>query len=320
MTSSPEALSKARQPVHFWASVLCVAALAVAPLWMLIGNPAVLRGNPLLPVLLVTAAAVGVLWGVLLWRRRGAFRKRLGLRATGAWAGRAAVLALVATLLWLNPFAYQSGGTAEAGAIIEVSVAEAPTAITMTPSVGTPAKGLVFYPGARVEARAYVDLLKPAVDAGVLVVILKAPLNLSLLDGNQARGVMADHPEISSWTVGGHSLGGVTASSFALSNPDVDGLLLYASYPLDSLRDRAGLQVLSILGSEDGLSTPAKIDASRELLPPDTTFVEVQGGNHAFFGNYGAQPGDGNPTADRAAAQEQITDATVAFLTQRRAG
>ncbi len=315
MTSSLDVSSVTRRPVLFWASALCVAALVLAPLWMLLGNPAVLRGHPLLPALLVTAVVVGLLWAVLLWRRRRVSRKRSALRAAGAWVGRVAVLALVAMLVWLNPFAYQQGAVA-AGSSPSASVIEEPTAIVMRPDGAPVSKGLVFYPGARVEARAYADILKPAVDAGVLVVILKTPLNLSLLDGNQARGVMEAHPEISTWTVGGHSLGGVSASSFALGNQDVDGLLLYASYPLDSMRDRAGLKVLSISGSEDGLSTPEKINASRELLPLDAAFVEVQGGNHAFFGDYGPQPGDGEPTVDRDVAQGQIAAATAAFLTR----
>lgn len=315
MTSSLQVTADKRLPVSFWVSAVCVAALVLVPGWMLLGNPAVLRGHPLLPSLLVTAAAVGVLWGILLWRRRRSSSKRSLARAVGAWAARVGVLALVAMLAWLNPFAYQASEAAEAGSVAG-SMVESPTAITMKPAGAAVTKGLVFYPGARVEARAYADILKPAVDAGVLVVILKTPLNLSLLDGSQARGAMADHPEISTWTVGGHSLGGVSASSFALGNKDVDGLLLYASYPLDSLRDRSGLQVLSISGTEDGLSTPAKIDASRELLPADATFVEIRGGNHAFFGSYGAQPGDGEPSVGRGVAQEQISAATVAFLMQ----
>ncbi|MCT9869639.1 alpha/beta hydrolase [Paenarthrobacter aurescens] len=316
MTSSPEAPPVTHRPALFWASALCVAALVLVPLWMLLGNPAVLRGHPLLPALLVTAVVVGVLWAVLLWRRRRTSPKRSVLRSVGAWAGRVAVLALVAMLLWLNPFAYLPSSPVAVGSASSASVAEESTAIVMTPAGAPASRGLVFYPGARVEARAYTDILRPAVDAGFLVVILKTPLNLSLLDGNQARGAMTAHPEVSSWAVGGHSLGGVSASSFALGNPDVDGLLLYASYPLDSMRDRAGLKVMSISGSEDGLSTPEKIDASRQLLPLDTTFVEVQGGNHAFFGDYGPQPGDGEPTVGRDVAQEQIAAATVSFLTQ----
>lgn len=317
MTSSPVVPSGSalRRPLAFWASTMCAAALILVPAWMLISNPAVLRGHPLLPVLLAVAAAGGLLWGVVLWRRRDS-RKRSISRAVGAWIGRLAVLALVAMVAWLNPFAFQPADATEAAPSSGVAIAESATAVTMSPGGAPATKGLVFYPGARVEALAYADILRPAVDAGNLVVILKAPLNLSLLDGNQARSVMSDHPEVSAWTVGGHSLGGVSASSFAQGNTDVSGLLLYASYPLDSMRDRTGLSVLSISGTEDGLSTPDKIDASRERLPLDAGFVVVQGGTHAFFGSYGAQPGDGEPTISREAAQEQISTATVDFLAQ----
>ncbi|UKA49909.1 alpha/beta hydrolase [Arthrobacter sp. FW305-123] len=313
MTSSPDVQQPARRPALYWASGVCAAALVLIPGWMLIGNPAVLRGHPLLPAILVTAAVVGLLWGILLWRRRQSAPERSLPRSVGAWAGRVAVLALVAALAWLNPFAYQASG---AGLSAGISLSESPTALTMKPAGAAATRGLVFIPGARVEARAYADILRPAAEAGVLVVILKTPLNLSLLDGNQARGAMVEHPGIATWAVGGHSLGGVSASSFALENQDVDGLLLYASYPLDSLRDRRDLQVLSVFGSEDGLSTPAKIEASRELLPLNTTFVEVRGGNHAFFGDYGAQPGDGEPSVSRDDARKQIGEATAAFLEQ----
>jgi len=311
MTLHSARLETTNRPALFWASWLCAAALVLVPAGMLIGNPAVLRGHPLLPAILVTAFVVGLLWGVLLWRGRDVRLRRSTLRAAGAWLGRAVVLALVAALAWLNPFAYQ---VASAVVASEISLVETPTAITMSPVGGQASRGLVFYPGAKVEARAYADILRPAVDAGILVVILKEPLNLSLLDGNQARGAMSDHPGIRTWAVGGHSLGGVSASSFALNNKDVAGLLLFASYPVDSLRDRADLKVLSISGTEDGLSTPGKIDASRQLLPSDAAFLAVQGGNHAYFGDYGEQPGDGEPAVARDVAQKQISSATTAFL------
>jgi hypothetical protein len=314
-SSSPAtALPVRRRTALFWASVVCAAALVAVPVWMLAGNPAVLAGHPLLPGLLMAAAVVGVFWAVLLWRRRAAARARTLIRAVAAWAARIAVLALVAALAWLSPFAYQPGQAAEAGPTSDLTITETNSTITMSPEGARATKGLVFYPGARVDARAYQDILAPAVDAGNLVVILKEPLGLSLLDGNQARGAMADNPAITTWAVGGHSLGGVAAASFALNNTAISGLVLYASYPLDSLDARPGLSVLSVSGTRDGLSTPAKIDASRELLPADTEFAVVQGGVHAFFGDYGAQPGDGEPGISREAAQEQIAAATVTFL------
>ena len=317
METSPAGRASApprKRTALFWASVVCAAALIGVALWMLAGNPAVPGGHPLLPGILLAAAAAGAAWAVLLWRGRDVPRPRSRVRAIGAWAGRLAVLALAAALAWLNPFAYQPGPTAEAGPASDLTVTETSTAITMSPDRARTTRGLVFYPGARVDARAYQDILAPVVGAGYRVVILKEPLGLSLLDGNQARSAIRDNPDITSWAVGGHSLGGVAASSFALHNTDISGLVLYASYPVESLRGRTGLAVLSLSGTKDGLSTPEKIQASRELLPVDTEFIAVQGGVHAFFADYGAQPGDGEPGISRGAAQQQIGAATVSFL------
>lgn len=316
METSPAGHTTARprnRTALFWASVACAAALLGVAVWMLAGNPAVLGGHPLLPGILLAAAAAGAAWAVLLWRRREVPRPRSRVRTIGAWAGRLAVLALAAGLAWLNPFAYQPGPTAEAGPASDFTVTETDTTITMSPD-GAATKGLVFYPGARVDARAYQDVLAPVVGAGCRVVILKEPLGLSLLDGNQARSAIEANPDIATWAVGGHSLGGVSASSFALNNTEVTGLVLYASYPVESLRGRTGLSVLSVSGTQDGLSTPEKIEASRELLPVDTEFVAVQGGVHAFFGDYGPQPGDGEPGISRSSAQQQIGSATAGFL------
>jgi predicted alpha/beta-hydrolase family hydrolase len=234
-------------------------------------------------------------------------------------AGRITVLGVVAALMWLSPFPHQSeprqalrasGSTATTQA---TSSTEDAASITLAPA-GNATTGLVFYPGAKVDAHAYQDLLQPLAAAGHLVVILKEPLGVSLLDTNQARAAMDRHPGIATWAVGGHSLGGVSASAFAASNPDVAGLLLFASYPAANMADTQGLSVLSISGSNDGLSTPEKIAASKSLLPPTTTYATVKGGIHAFFGDYGEQPGDGEPGTTREQAQQQIVAESLRFM------
>ncbi|MBM7473057.1 dienelactone hydrolase [Subtercola frigoramans] len=73
-------------------------------------------------------------------------------------------------------------------------------------------------------------------------------------------------------------------------------------------------KVLSISGSNDGLATPAKIAESKKLLPAATTFVVVDGGVHAFFGDYGPQSGDGQPATTHDDARTQISGASVAFV------
>ena len=176
-----------------------------------------------------------------------------------------------------------------------------------------PTTGFVFAPGARVDARAYAHLLQPLVDAGYLVAVLKEPFGFSVVDRNHAATVIRVHPEVAHWAVGGHSLGGVAASSFADKTPQVTGLVLYASFPAQKL-GRTDLKVVSVSGSADGLATPAKVDAAKADLPANTTYVVIDGGVHSFFGDYGDQPGDGQPTTDRAKAQATISKATAALL------
>lgn len=176
-----------------------------------------------------------------------------------------------------------------------------------------PTTGLVFVPGARVDARAYAHALRPLAEAGYLVAVLKEPFGFAIIDPDHGRKVLDLHPEIAHWVVGGHSLGGTVAASLADNNDRVDGLVLFASYPADPII-RNDLKVVSISGTADGLVTPADIEVSRAKLPPNTTFVVIDGAVHSSFGDYGDQPGDGTPTIDRSAAQAEIKDATIALL------
>ena len=318
-----------------WSGALTALALTGVPLWMLLGNSAVLGGHPALPVLLVAAVVLGLFWMFRLVERltlldrwglhhhQNLSKHRRPQRQVSRWqltrglAGRIVVLGLVACLAWLNPFTYQPGGTAGqatgAAGTTRTTTTEGASTITLAPE-GKASAGLVFYPGARVDARAYQDILRPLANAGHLVIILKVPLGISLLTTGQARGAMGRHPEITSWAVGGHSLGGVSASAFAKSNPEVSGLLLFASYPADSMAGSGDLSVLSISGSNDGLTTLDKIAASKPLLPPTTIYATVEGGVHSFFGDYGEQPGDGEPGIPREQAQQQIAAESVRFL------
>ena len=203
------------------------------------------------------------------------------------------VVGWVAVLAWLRPFTAgpdSLAALAEGGGVV---VTDNPTTIELAPT-GSPAPttGLVFTPGARVDSRAYAELLRPVAEAGYLVVILKSPYGIAFAQPGQSAGPIADHPEITTWAVGGHSLGGVVAAGYAGDHADtVTGLLLYASYPNTDLSADSDLQVESISGSNDGLTTAADIARTRDLLPPDTEFTVIEGGVHAYFGDYGEQPG-----------------------------
>ncbi|MBM4393162.1 MAG: alpha/beta hydrolase [Deltaproteobacteria bacterium] len=162
--------------------------------------------------------------------------------------------------------------------------------ITFTPaSGGSPASGLVVYPGGRVDARGYAPLARRISERGHLVVIVPVRLNLAILESDAANAVMRAHPEIRHWAVGGHSLGGVAASLYAAAHPgEVEGLVLWASYPPNDALRTSSVRVLSVCGSRDAALDGVR--QARPLLPDDTRYVVIEGGDHPQFGAYDAPP------------------------------
>lgn len=225
------------------------------------------------------------------------------------------LLAVAITAAWFWPL---QGPAATARSVLElptagVVVTETSQSLTFTPTVEVRG-GLVFFPGARVDPRSYAPLLEPLAARGYIVEVVKAPFGIALLAEGSATALMARHPDVPRWAVGGHSLGGVAASDFIAAHPDGPrALLLWASYPNQSLADR-DVCVTSISGSEDGLSTPAKLDASRRKLPASTRYLVIKGANHAAFGDYGEQDGDRPATVPAERTQQQITDLSAQAL------
>jgi hypothetical protein len=171
----------------------------------------------------------------------------------------------------------------------------------------------IFYPGARVDYRSYAVPLYKIAAEGYLVILLPVRLNLALLDVNAADRAISAFPTIRHWVVGGHSLGGVAASLYASKHNDIDGLVLWASYPSDDSLKNSAMKVISIYGTQD-ISGVTTFEDSRTLLPLDAHYVVIQGGNHAQFGDYGIQPGDNEATIARVDQQKQVVDATAQFL------
>ncbi|MHB9034242.1 MAG: alpha/beta family hydrolase, partial [Anaerolineae bacterium] len=188
--------------------------------------------------------------------------------------------------------------------------------IIFTPAASPSERGLVFYPGGRIDPRAYAPAAHALAAKGILVVIVRMPLNLAVLAPNRAAQVMAAFPGIKQWVVGGHSLGGAMAAAFIFKHPgSAAGLLLWAAYPAGNASLAASsIPVLSISGSLDGLATPEKIEASRALLPADTQWLVIEGGDHAQFGYYGDQAGDNPATISRAEQQQTVVAASARFI------
>jgi pimeloyl-ACP methyl ester carboxylesterase len=188
--------------------------------------------------------------------------------------------------------------------------------LVFTPEDAEPEAGLVLYPGGRVDYRAYAPHAKAIAEGGFTVVIVPMPLNFAFLDVNRAGDVIAAFPEIETWAVGGHSLGGAMAAEFAKSNPSlVNGLVLWASYPAENTDfSDSELPVLSIFASKDQVASLEEIEDSRYRLPEEAQFIQIDGGNHAGFGWYGNQNGDGSLEISKIAQQDQIAAATRNFL------
>lgn len=163
--------------------------------------------------------------------------------------------------------------------------------------------GFIFYPGGKVEYTAYIPLMQKLSSEGILCVLVKMPFNLAVFDINAADGIQKNYPEIDSWYIGGHSLGGSMAASYIAENADnFKGLILLGSYSTTDISN-TDLDVLSIYGSEDYVLNREKYTKSKINLPDDFTEIILDGGCHAYFGMYGPQEGDGTPTISNA---EQI--------------
>ena len=166
-----------------------------------------------------------------------------------------------------------------------------------------PVAGFIFYPGGKVEHRAYIPLMQALQERGVLCVLVKMPFNLAVLDINAADGIQNEYPGIPDWYIGGHSLGGSMAASYLGAHIDeYKGLILLGSYSTEDLSD-SGTKVLSVFGSEDEVMSKDSYTRYKSNLPEDFTEIEIPGGCHAYFGMYGAQDGDGTPAITN---EEQI--------------
>ncbi|WP_297603715.1 alpha/beta hydrolase [Microcella sp.] len=233
--------------------------------------------------------------------------RAIGLGALGALLG-----VVFFFLIWAHtPYRADRGATLEVFRSSDIVVETVDEGILMHRATDTddPSVGLIFIPGARVDPYAYLFQLSGAVEQhGLTVLITKPTLNLAFFDTRTVDDFTSAAPSIERWFIGGHSLGGVRACLMA---PDsaVDGLVLFGSYCANDVSD-SRLHVLSIAGENDLLSDLDTITAAAPRLPADAEFVVIEGANHAAFGDYGPQAGDG----ERTISSEQMRDELAVLL------
>ena len=188
--------------------------------------------------------------------------------------------------------------------------------LTFSPGQISPTTGFVFYPGGRVDPRGYAALMRDIASAGYLVIVPDMPVNMAVFDSDVASEIIAHYPAIDHWVMGGHSVGGAMAAQYTAQHPDViEGLAIWASYPPNS-SDLSSLDipVVSIYGGRELRVNDASVGERKHLLPRDTLYVRIEGGDHHQFGSYEIDPADHLATISRESQHRQIIQATLPIL------
>lgn len=247
--------------------------------------------------------------------RRTTRARRWIRRAFFAWA-------ILSTSFLLNTFRTRGVPATMLESDARVSVREDRGTLELLPFAATNVSRLVFLCGAGVSAEAYVPLLRPIAEAGHPVTIVRLPWRLAPLETHK-RAAMRRAVEIGEreagvhgWVLAGHSLGAALASRIAAAAPR--GLravvLLGTTHPKSFDLSRLKLPVTKVYATQDGVAPREKIEANRHLLPRDTRWVVIEGGNHSQFGHYGHQLFDGLATISREQQQALTRAALLAAL------
>jgi|GEM_PF-351734 len=229
--------------------------------------------------------------------KRRKVRRRI--RITGWTALSSLLVTIVGFLTWFHiVLPADREATLEVFRDDRVTVRSEPGVIVMEPSSEAGDHGLLYFPGAKVDPYSYLHPLTDLAASGVTVIIMEPLMNMALFDQRDLGTLTSAAPNVNSWTLAGHSLGGVRACMLA-DDPQVSHLVLFASFCANDLTG-AQLDVVMVLGDQDGLIDVAAVRDSTALLPLGRSTIEtISGANHASFGTYGPQPGDGDSTLSR---------------------
>jgi hypothetical protein len=236
---------------------------------------------------------------------------------------RTVVLAIVSVLVvaigiglawFFSPRQLLPEATAALASTAGATFSDDEAGLTFTPTAAPPAVGFVLYPGARVPAEGYAPTARALAERGYLAVVVPMPLNFAIFDVGAADRVIAAHPEIRRWAIGGHSLGGAMAAQYAADHPEaVAGLALCGAYSAADLA-AGNLAASSVYGSLDAAVPTIEDPATKALLPPATAYVRLEGGNHEQCGWYIGQPNDPPATISREEQQERLVEAWAELL------
>jgi len=168
---------------------------------------------------------------------------------------------------------------------------------------------LIFYPGAKVEYTSYLPMLAKLSAKGVDCYLVEMPLNMAFFGKDSANDII-DDGNYTHYIMSGHSLGGAMAASYVNETNRSDGLVLFASYATGEISK----PVLSIYGSEDKVLNMKSYNESMDMYTGNFTEFVIDGGNHAQFGYYGNQSGDGSSTISAKTQQKESVNEILDFI------
>ncbi len=172
----------------------------------------------------------------------------------------------------------------------------------------------VFYPGAKVEEKAYAKILFELSKNEIDCFLIKMPFRFALFKTNAIENI-SNINNYSKIYIGGHSLGGIAASEYVKNNYQrINGLVLLGSYSNSKLPD--GLSVLSVYGSNDNILNREYYERSKNNLPKFYNEEIINGGNHAYYANYGDQEDDGTALISKEKQQNATINAIYNFITE----
>lgn len=222
-------------------------------------------------------------------------------------------------MVWLAD-SYRTRGVPESSlrSSPTVSVNDGPVSLEFVPPVADGKSALIFICGSGVSAIAYAPLLRPIAEAGYTVFVVKLPYRFAPLASHKqtavkrALEIIAAHPAILHWVVSGHSLGGALACQAVKADAKAFSALVLVgtTHPKEDDLSSLPIPVTKVYASNDGVAPPDRTLANRRLLPKDTRWIEINGGNHSQFGYYGHQLLDGRASISRE-EQQSVTRAAL---------
>ena len=178
--------------------------------------------------------------------------------------------------------------------------------------------GLVFFPEGRMDPRTYAPIGREIAEAGYLIVFTSRRTETEIdqaAENDRIQAVMSAYPTISSWVLGAHTWGTYPAAGYANQYPEtLAGLVLWAPRlePGFSLAEFK-LPTLAIYGTLDEENT-GFLEEVKPLLPPQTEWVAIEGGNRVSFASFGPMAADVGASIGEAAQQSQAAQITLDFL------